>query len=137
MLELHRLYHFESPTDGEFAALVVALDPAITREEQSSLSLALVEQGCRYAVCAGINASSWDDSVDMAFLGSDTDFNPPDARFVMTSWHDDEPPEDVVHFFANCTTFDNFEANQFVAVFLGAAPDPAYLASLRNAFTGT
>ena len=73
----------------------------------------------------------------MAFLGTDPNFNPPDARFVMTSWHDDESPEDVVHFFSNCTTFDNFEANQFVAVFLGGEPDPAYVASLRDAFTGT
>ena len=136
-MDLRRPYQFASPFEGEFAALIVALDPAIRADEQEKISIDLVAQGCRYAVCTGINASSWDDSVDVAFLESDPGFNPPDDRFVMTSWHNDETPEDVVFFFANCTAFGNFQPSQFVAVFLGAPPDPSYLAALHDAFTGT
>jgi hypothetical protein len=136
ILELRRPYQFSSPFEGEFAAMIVALDPAMNAEEQRELSAALVAQGCRYAVCAGIKASSCDDSLDWAFLES-VNFEPADERFVMTSWHDEETPDDVVFFFANCTTFGNFEPSRFVAVFLGSAPDPAYVAALHDAFAGT
>ena len=68
-LHTDRPFSFTSPfSDGEFAALIYVNDITITAEEQMTLSDLLVEAGCRYAVCAGQNPSSWDDSIDMADL---------------------------------------------------------------------
>ena len=119
---LARPFVFKSPCDGEdFALLLVAFDESITADEQSGLSDELVKRGCRYAVCAGSDCSSWDDSIDMAYLATDPGYAPPDDRFVMTTWHDDEPLGDVAEFFVRNTSFDRFEAKHFLVVCLGGS----------------
>ncbi len=86
---LERPFEFCSPFEGEdFVLLLFVKDTTITPAEQASLSNQMIRQGCRYAVCAGHHCSTWDDSIDMAFLGTDANFNPPDERFVMTTWHE-------------------------------------------------
>ena len=46
----------------------------------------------------GKGCSSWDDSVDYANIDAWDCGNIPDEHFVMTTWHDDEPLEDVFGF---------------------------------------
>ena len=130
ILELSRPYYFQSPFPGaEFAAMIVARDPTITPAEQAALSSELVTQGCRYAVCTGLACSSWDDSVDWALLAA-WDFSPPDDAFVMTSWHEDELPEQVAPFFLQATSFDHFTPVHFVVLLVGPGPPER---SLRSA----
>jgi hypothetical protein len=43
----------------------------------------------------GKNCSSWDDSVDHANLEEFNYGEIPDDRFVMTTWHDDEPIQET------------------------------------------
>lgn len=117
---LERPYDFLSPFSGEeFAAMIWVADPTVTDEEQARLSEQLVEQGCRYAVCGGHECSTWDDSIDMAFLETDPDFQPPDEKFVMTTWHEGESVEEVAEFLALNTSFDNFVAKNFFVLFVG------------------
>lgn len=117
---LTRPYDFESPCGGEdFVMLLAVFDDAIEPTEQGALSDTFVAQGCRYAVCYGHECSTWDDSIDMSFIATDPDYSPPHDRFVMTTWHDDEPIADVAEFFVRNTSFDNFEAVRFVLVALG------------------
>jgi hypothetical protein len=99
--------------------MIWVVDTAVSAEEQASLSKQLVEQGCRYAVCAGHKCSTWDDSIDIAFLETDADFNPPDEKFVMTTWHEGEGVEEVAEFLALNTSFDNFVAKNFLVLFIG------------------
>ncbi len=79
----------------------------------------LVASGCRYAVCSGYESWKWDDAIDLAFLDTSADFNPPDEKFVMTSWHDQESLQEVAQFFALNTSFDFFEPAAFVIVAVG------------------
>ena len=75
---------------GPFRAVLV-LEQAVTDDWQSRVSEWLVKSGCLYMMAWGADCSSWDDSVDWAnhsVVGLD---NIPDDRFVMTTWHDDEP----------------------------------------------
>ena len=117
---LERPYEFLSPFSGkEYAAMIWVVDTAVVVEEQASLSKQLVEQGCRYAVCAGHECSTWDDSIDIAFLDTDQNFQPPDERFVLTTWHEGESVEDVAEFFVLNTSFDNFVAKNFLVLFVG------------------
>lgn len=120
LLDLERPYRFVSPFDGhEFAVLIVAQDATITPDEQMELSEQLVHQGCRYALAMGIDASSWDTSLDLAYIQSDPLLEPPDDKFLMTTWHDGEPPEDVAEWLILGTSFENFVPVNFLILSLG------------------
>ena len=55
----------------------------------------------------------------MAYLDSCPEYTPSEESFVMTSWHEDEPLEDVVYFLRNCTSFDHFVAQRFLVLVIG------------------
>jgi hypothetical protein len=111
---------FFSPfADKEYALLLVINRTDISELEQEKLSDKIVASGCRYALCFGHRCTTWDDSIDYAFICSDADFNPPDSRFVMTTWHEDEPIDDVIFQFRWNTTFDDFTPSRFLTLFVG------------------
>jgi hypothetical protein len=127
---IHRPYAFVSPFDNqEFAALIIAQDPALAGEEQMAIAEALVAAGCRYAMGYGIDGSSWDTAVDLAFIHSDPSFHPPDERFVMTTWHDEDTPEEVASWLVWNTSFDFFVPENFLILNVG----PEGLASAQVA----
>ncbi len=118
-IHIKRPYSFISPFGGaEFAALIYANDMTITPEEQIALSDELVAAGCRNAVCAGHDCSSWDDSIDIADLKRN-DWQVDDDYYVMTSWHEDESLEDIVFFFLNHTSFADFSIERMVVLVIG------------------
>jgi hypothetical protein len=83
-----------------FRAVVID-ETAVSTEWQSLVSDWLVHSGCLYMMAWGINCSSWDDSVDMANMDQFGFDEIPDDNFVMTTWHDDEPLEEVFWFSKN------------------------------------
>jgi hypothetical protein len=130
--KLDRPFDLTSPFAGEeFACLLVVRDTSITGQEQASLSELLVAQGCRYAVCIGHECSSWDTSIDTAYIATDANFDPPDSTLVMTSWHEDESIEEVAEFFFLCTCFDDFDPCRFLVLCLGG--DDASFEEVRDA----
>lgn len=117
---LERPFAFESPFGGqEFVLLLVTAGGGVTAGEQAAICDQIVRQGCRYAVCAGPDCELWHDNLDDAFLSTDPNFDPPEEREMMTSWHDGEPLVDVVWFFLNCTSFDSFIAERFLILAIG------------------
>lgn len=117
---LARPYAFQAPVPGrEFAAWILSHDRTQTAAERDKIATDLVASGCRYAVCSGYESSKWDDAVDLAFLDTSPDFNPPDEKFVMTSWHDQESLREVAQFFVLNTSFDFFKPAAFVIVAVG------------------
>ncbi len=118
--QLARPFSFSSPFHGEdFVLMLVVAVAEITTEERHALSAEIIRQGCRYAVCTGHECSRWDDSIDFAYLETSPDYSPPDERFVMTTWHENDSIEDVVEFFRLNTTFDDFVTRHFLAIVLG------------------
>jgi hypothetical protein len=82
---------------GPFKAVLV-LDQAVTEEWQGRVCAWLVRSGCLYMMAWGTACSAWHDSVDYAALSA-VDFNEaPDDKFVMTTWHDDEPLREAFWF---------------------------------------
>ncbi|MFO0639267.1 MAG: hypothetical protein U0183_08640 [Polyangiaceae bacterium] len=110
---------YECPATGEHALLLVVGDVALGPIEQSLLSERFVRSGCRYVVCFGPTSSTWDDSIDMVSVMDEVEGRP--SRFVMTTWHDDEPLEHAVEFFARCTSFEGWSTEEYVVVVLGGA----------------
>lgn len=111
---------FVSPFGAEeYVLLLVIKRTDILYREQKELSERFIASGCRYAVCFGFECSSWDDSIDYAFIFSDPNLNPPDERFVMTIWPEDESIEDVVEYLRFNTVFDDFVPRKFLLLFIG------------------
>ena len=117
-----RPYSFACPTNGaEFALLLVVDDSTISPDEQANLSEQFVRAGCRHAVCFGPTSSTWDDSIDMVSVMDEVEGRT--GPFVMTSWFDHDPLQEAVDFFADCTAFDEWVPQHFVAFVLGEDPD--------------
>lgn len=117
---LERPYLFASPVRGrEFALLLVVIDDSISPAEQNWLSSEFVLQGCRSACCAGHACSSWDDSIDWAYLDTCPDLQPQDENFVMTTWHEGEALDEAAWCFIHCSAFDGWVPSDFVILCLG------------------
>ena len=112
-------YSLDRPLfDGaDFVVLIINNDPEISADDQYALSLALVRLGCRYAVCIGHNCSTWDDSVDYANMEVDPELS--DSKFVMTTWHENDTPDQIANFILNCTTFEDKEFTNFQILSVG------------------
>ena len=133
LMRLDRRGPFSSPCPGEeFSLLLVTGWGAITPTQQNELSTAFVRQGCRYAMCAGPQGSSWDDSIDWVCVDDELRGSP--SPFTMTTWHDDETLEDTAEFFANCSFFDDWIAENFVVCVLDGSEER--LAEVRSAVLG-
>jgi len=111
---------FASPFNAEtFVCLVWAnqqFEDALWRDRLSS---ALVAAGCRYAVCAGVDCETWHDAIDSAALAGHSSDAGRDNQFVMTTWHDGEPEEDVVEYFLNSTNFDGHLFSNYLVLVVG------------------
>ena len=128
-LHLQRPYRFEAPLEDEFVLLLEITEASITPEEQRKLSQAIAASGCRYALCRGFGCSSWDDSLDEASVLAEIEGRP--QPFLITTWHEHEPLEDVLEFMLVNTAFDDFVPRAFVVAELGG--DGRILAEARAA----
>jgi len=117
IIELEKPYSFESPFNKEeFVLFLYINDKSISNETQRKLSRQFISRGCRYAVCGGYNCEEWHDSIDSVCIGNNKNS---DKNFIMTTWHDDETIDDIVFFFVNNTSYENFIPENFCIVLLG------------------
>jgi hypothetical protein len=124
LLQLDKPYNLESTFVGiDYVCILFNNDQNISNQEQNRISEQLVRSGCKYAVCAGFNCSSWDDSVDWAYLATDDDYDPPDETLVMTSWHEKESISEVIFFGLNGTNFDDHNFEKYLILFVGYKKD--------------
>ncbi len=71
--------------------MIVVVEQDVSPKWQIQISNWIVESGCLFMMAWGKECSTWDDSVDWANIDCFEDGNIPDEKFVMTTWHDDEP----------------------------------------------
>lgn len=102
-----------------FRAVVVAT-VAVSPEWQALVSSWLVQAGCLYMMAWGAACSSWDDSVDMANLDRYDFEEIPDAWSVVTTWHDDEPLEEVFWFSKNSAQHPDVELGRTIILDISA-----------------
>ena len=119
--EASRPYVFEPPFPDElYVCLLFIHDTTVTPEEQRALSEQIVASGCRFAVCAGYRCSTWDDSIDLAYLATDATFEPPDETFVMTTWHENDSLDDIVLYGLAFTSFDDHDFRRYLIQSIGS-----------------
>ena len=113
---------------------VVVLESDYSPAWQDEVSEWLVHSGCLYMMAWGRDCSTWDDSVDWANL-LDFDFaDIPDDRFVMTTWHDDEPLDEVFWFAGYCAFHPDVELQSTIILHVSRRDvGEAMLARFRTA----
>jgi hypothetical protein len=116
---------FTSPFSGAlFPCLIWDHDGRFTDTARSAIAKALLEAGCRYAVCGGQNCEGWHDAVDAEFVRAHLD-DPNDVHesaHVMTTWHDGESPDDVAFFFVQNTNFEEHDFRRYLVLHVGTGP---------------
>ena len=80
-----------------FLAVVVVRED-VSIKWRSIVSNWLVAEGCLFMCAWGLDCTLWDDSVDYANLEQFSYGEIPEDRFVMTTWHDNEPLEEAIWF---------------------------------------
>ena len=76
-------------------SVVVIIEAEVTPEWRHDISEWLVKEGCLCMMAWGTDCSLWDDSVDVANLKAFNWGDIPKGQSVVTTWHDDEPLNEV------------------------------------------
>ena len=102
---------------------VVVLAADYSSDWQNEVSDWLVRTGCLYMMAWGPNCSSWDESVDWSNI-VEFDFEDiPDDRFVMTTWHEHEPLDEVFWFAGICASHGLVEIEHSVILHVSLEED--------------
>lgn len=88
--------------------IVVIIEAEVDNIWRARVSDWLVRSGCLYMMAWGADCSAWDDAVDLANL-EQFDYQVPDDRSVMTTWHEDETLQEVFLFAKTCANHSTVE----------------------------
>ena len=114
---------FASPfSEGLFPCLVWDHQGRFDKAQQRDVAKALLDAGCRYAVCGGKECEAWHDSFDWEFVErhlNDAD-EVREAEHIMTTWHEGETPDEVAFFFVCNTNFDDHDFTRYLVLHIGA-----------------
>jgi hypothetical protein len=106
--------------DAAYVAVLWNCDETLGPDARNEVATALIQSGCRYIVCGGVNCERWHDDADLACVKLDLESNSGgEIPFVMTSWHTDEAEEEVIFFAFNCTNFEDHDFRKFLFLVVG------------------
>ena len=111
-----------------FRAVIVA-EIEVTQEWRDRIAEWLLKSGCLYVIAWGIEC----DTVDWTNL-EEFDFGDiPDDKFVMTSWHDDQPLSEALFFAGQCAFHPDVKLEQTVIIHIANdAREAELLATYTN-----
>lgn len=114
---------FASPfSGGKFAAMVIAFT-AVPAVEKERLARTLIDQGCRYAVCAGVECEDWESAFDDVDIDEIAEGEA--SRFVLTTSHKGESLNEVADFLFTCAAIEEEVPERFVVLIVGAGATDA------------
>ncbi len=109
-----------------FRALIVS-EVEVTQEWRDRIAKWLLESGCLYVIAWGVECENWHDTVDWTNL-EEFDFGDiPDSKFVMTTWHTNDPLFEAMWFAGQCAFHADVELTETVIVHVAAEPRQAEL----------
>ncbi len=100
-------------TYGPWRALIVS-EVEVTQEWCSRVAGWLTKSGCLYVVAWGTECEKWHDTVDWSILEEFDYGDIPDDRFVMTTWHANEPLSEAMWFTGHCAYHPDVELGDTV-----------------------
>ena len=108
---------------------MVIVEMPVSPEWRDLASTWLVESGCRYMMAWGHECTLWDDSVDYANLKQFDYGDIPDDRFVMTTWHNNQPLSEGLWFAANAASHPDVALERLILIHI--APHEAQAMKLK------
>ncbi len=93
---------------------VVVVEQVVSNDWRNIVSKMLCETGCRYMMAWGHDCSVWNDAVDWANLEQFDFGEVPEGSFVMTTWHDKEPLDEVFWFAQHLAQTDEIKLNNVI-----------------------
>jgi hypothetical protein len=106
---------FISPFEEDYALLLVIASPLVSLGQRDGITSGIVNSRCQYALTFGHDCEIWHDIIDETCVGDGAG----EERFIMTTWHDDEPIEDVIDFLWWNTSYEEFESERLSVVLIG------------------
>lgn len=118
----HRLKLNDLPklddTESKFRLILVS-DTTSPYEWKKAVADLLVNGGCGFAACWGVDCKEWHDAIDDANIDQFPEQDIPDEAFIMTSWHDDETIDEAFWFGKYCARSDSFDMHETVILHHG------------------
>jgi hypothetical protein len=103
------------PFEDDYALLLVITSPLVSVRQRNRITSDIVSSRCQYALTFGHDCEVWHDVIDETCVGDGAG----EERFLMTTWHDDEPIEDVIDFLWWNTSYEEFESERLAVVIIG------------------
>jgi hypothetical protein len=98
---------------------------AVAPPWQYEVSQSLVASGCALVSAWGVDCSSWDDSVDWAYLVSvNYDVPDTDRPEIMTTWHNDQTLKETVRFVLDHGNCDDVKPRSLLVLEIGGKLRP-------------
>lgn len=112
---------------------VVIIEGEVSVGWRTDVSNWLVHAGCLYMMAWGQDCSLWDDSVDWANMDCFPFEEIPEDRFVMTTWHDGDPLNEVFYFCKHLAVHPAVELPQAILLHIARneSADPMLHAYIR------
>lgn len=90
------------PVGSRPSRAVIVSDVEVTQDWRNRIAQWLLQSGCLYVVAWGVECEVWHDTVDWTNLEAFDFGDIPDEKFVMTTWHPDEPLSEALWFAGQC-----------------------------------
>lgn len=100
--------------------IVVIADLAVPDDWLNRISEWIVAIGSLYVVAWGVDCEKWHDSVDWAVLELFEFGDIPDDRFVMTTWHSNEPISEAFWYAGHCAAHPDVDLTDTIIVHVAA-----------------
>lgn len=89
---------------------------ATSQSWRNEIASWLVRSGCLYFIAWGLECEAWHDTVDWTVLEEFNFGNIPDDKFVMTTWHENEPLTEALWFAGHSASHPDIELHETVIV---------------------
>ncbi len=107
------------PFPGEaYVAILWATDATFHETARINLARALIQSGCRYILCGGVDCEQWHEDADLAFAALEAEADSP-LPLVMTTWHHNETLDDVRLFARTCANIDGHHFQNLLVLAVG------------------
>jgi len=100
--------------------VVIVADQEVGDDWRGRVADWIVAIGSLYVIAWGVDCEKWHDSVDWAVLEVFDFGEIPDDRFVMTTWHSDEPISEAFWYAGNCAIHPDVELSETVILHVAA-----------------
>ena len=104
---------------GSYRAVIIA-DQVVSDQWLHRTAEWIVAIGSLYVVAWGVDCQKWHDNVDWATLEMFEFGDVPNDRFVMTTWHSDEPISEAFWFAEQCAFHPDVELLETIILHVAA-----------------